>query len=161
MSGWNQFFLHASSCTCNKRDFSKISSLSFWFSLPPRAFSCPLCSAGFILHTPLSAHLAHSLSLCSPSLPCFSTLDSTHSLCQHSCRHPADPLPPPRAPPSFKALTLKPGLCLWPPRVTWVNPSSLPHAHPRLNVSGLHPFIRFFAPFTHNWSLTLPHSGSP
>lgn len=43
---------------------------------------------------------------------------------------PSTLTPTPKTPPS------RPGLCLRPLRITWVNPSSLQHAHPQLKPGG-------------------------
>lgn len=76
--------------------------------------SCPWCPPAFILHTPLSAHLAHSLSPLLPktltttptclSLPCL-----TAPTASGSQRRPTDPVNPPT--PLPKDLSFKPRLC--------------------------------------------------
>lgn len=64
----------------------------------------------------------------------------------------ATPPTTPKTPPS------RPELCLRPLRVTWVNPSSLQHAHPQLKPETRRLFL-LSVQFKHNWFLLIPPFG--
>lgn len=111
-SGLNVFSIpsHAPATTEGQRDFYKVSSESF-FVLLPMLFLVPqlLSSAPLSLLTwPTLYPLPPQAPYNHTNPPCFST-QSQRSHCW-----PHNPLPTSIPPPPSKALTSKPGLCLYP-----------------------------------------------